>query len=134
MLLLYSTYRRAEFVDNVGNVVTRVKLKVAGSVGLARAESAGKNVELHFNGSTLAIVVKLSNQVLAQIGNVGHGAHVGVQDERVRMGIRLAHANGGIVIAGVVDTSVLLGGGDHALALLGIVHAANLASEFARLL
>ena len=68
-LILRDTYHRTEFVDNISNVVTRMEHKVARSIGHARAETTGENIWLKCDGSSVTIVEKLANEILARVGN-----------------------------------------------------------------
>mmetsp|Transcript_22116 Transcript_22116/g.54721 ORF Transcript_22116/g.54721 Transcript_22116/m.54721 type:complete len:229 (-) Transcript_22116:908-1594(-) len=69
---------RTEFVDDVGNVVLRMKFKVARAIRFARAEARGHDIELNGNVSIVGIVIKLSNQIFSEIGNVGNLPHKGI--------------------------------------------------------
>lgn len=61
------TYRRAELVHNIRNIVSGVEFKVPRPVWLATAQSAWKFVQLQFNRSGLAVVKEFPDQVLAYV-------------------------------------------------------------------
>ena len=130
---LQQTYGRTELIDDVGNVVLRMKFKVARAIRFARAEARGHDIELNGNISIVGIVIKLSNQIFSEIGHVSNLPHKGIQDEGVRVGIRLACRDGGGIIARVVDPAIFLGTGDHFLSMLRIVRVLDATKERPRI-
>jgi hypothetical protein len=62
-----STYSGTEFIDNIGNVFRGMEVNVSWAVGLARAQTRGHVVHFEFDYSVHSIIVKLTDQILAQV-------------------------------------------------------------------
>ncbi|VEU38077.1 unnamed protein product [Pseudo-nitzschia multistriata] len=116
------TYGGAQFIDNISNVVLRMKIKVARSVRFAGTKPGRHHVELDGNFAIRGVVIEFPDEILSQIGNVRHPTHERVQDQCVRVRIGLAGRDSGCVVTGVVHAAILFGAGYHALSHVWIVN------------
>ena len=126
-------HRRAQLVHDVGNIIRRVKLKIAWTVGLTRAETTGQHVELGLDDSIFFVKVELPDQVLSEAWDVCHNAKVWIQNEGMGMRVLLSHLDRRLIVVAVVDATILFGRRNDSLALFGIIHGSSRSGEFSSL-
>mmetsp|Transcript_23088 Transcript_23088/g.48677 ORF Transcript_23088/g.48677 Transcript_23088/m.48677 type:complete len:331 (-) Transcript_23088:531-1523(-) len=128
------SHRGAKLIDNIGNIELWMEVNITWTIWFPRTHSTGQHVELTPNLAPRLIVPKLANQILPEVRNVRHAALKGIEHQGMGVRVHLSLRNGRIVVHGMIDPAVFLGGGEHGLALAGVVDALDGAGEFARFL
>ena len=78
-----ATHSGAKFIDHVGHVELGMEFEVPRPVRPPRAQPARKGVELLRDLPALVVVEEFPDQILPQIGHVGHASLEGIQHQGV---------------------------------------------------